>query len=453
MDTSPESPFRARLSEKLVDSLSAPLPTATERRLWGRVTFPGKASAVIGMRRAGKTTFLHQQRRERAQQGIARERLPYLNFEDEQLSGLAAKDLHLLMEEHYRRFPALRGQETVTWCFDEIQLVPGWERFVRRVLDAEKVEIFLSGSSAALLSREIATSLRGRAWEVLVHPFSFEEALRHRGLTVPAQPDFLPPAERSGLERAFLDYLAEGGFPETQGLDEATRRILLKDYVDVAMLRDVVERHDVSNVTGLRWLVRQLLGNAATLFSVEKFYSALKSQGISISKDTVHQLLAYLEDCFLVRAVWLEADSERRRMSNPRKAYPVDPALIPLFDRTGRANLGHALETVVLLELERRRCTVTYVRTDSGREVDFLARYPGGETELIQVCASLADVATAERELRALEEAGPMFPQAEKRLLTLIRETPPARLPEGVTLQPAYEWMLASPADRVSLSG
>jgi predicted AAA+ superfamily ATPase len=437
-------PFRARLVEKLADSLAAPLPEATPRRVHGAVSLPGKATAVVGMRRAGKTTFLHQLRRERVEGGAGRERLPYINFEDERLAGLAAKHLHLLLEEYYRRYPALRGRETVTWCFDEIQVVPGWERFMRRVLDSEKVELFVSGSSAALLSRELATAMRGRAWEVVIHPFSFEEVLWHRGQAVPARPDFLAAAERSALERAFLDYLAIGGFPEAQGLDAATRQRLLSDYVDVAMLRDVVERHGVSNVAGLRWLVRHLLGTAAGLFSVEKFYAALKSQGLSISKDTVHQLLGYLEDCFLVRTVWVEAASERQRMVNPRKAYPVDPGLIQVFDRTGRANLGHALETAVLVELERRGMRVTYVRTPQGHEVDFLARRPTGEDELIQVCADATDAATAERELRALGEAGRLYPKATKRLLTLTRDALPPGAPPEIVAQPAYEWMLAS---------
>lgn len=381
------------------------------------------------MRRAGKTTYLHQLRRERIERGIARERLPYLNFEDEQLAGLAAVDLNLLLEEYYRRFPALRRTETVTWCLDEIQAVPGWERFVRRMLDSEKVEIFLSGSSAALLSRELATAMRGRAWEVVIHPFSFEEYLRHRGHEIRERPEFLEAAARSALENAFLDYLTIGGFPEAQELDEPTRYRLLTDYVDVAMLRDVVERYAVSNVTGLRWMVRHLLGNAAALFSVEKFYAALRSQGLSISKDTVHQYLGYLEDCFLVRTVWVDADSERRRMVNPRKAYPVDPGLIPLYDRTGRANLGHALESVVLLELERRRYDVAYVRTPAGYEVDFLARRPGGETLLIQVCAEATSDEVCEREVRALDEAGRLYPDATKYLLTATRDGLPTRVP------------------------
>jgi hypothetical protein len=437
--------LKEALTEKLAESLVGPLPEATPREVYGTTALQGKATAVIGMRRAGKTTFLHQMRRERMAQGATRERLPYLNFEDERLAELGAGQLGFVVEEYGRRAPDARDGGTVTWCFDEIQVVPGWERFVRRLLDAGGNEVIVTGSSAALLSREIATALRGRAWEVPLFPFSFAEALRHRAQPVPRDPGFLTGPERARIERAFADWLTVGGFPEAQGLDGASRAQLLRDYVDVAMLRDVVERHAVSKVTGLRWLVRHLLGNAAGLFSVEKFYAALKSQGIAISKDTVHQLLGYLEDCFLVRTVWMESASERQRMVNPRKAYPVDPGLIPVFDRAGRRNIGHALEAAVLIELERRRCAVTYVRTPGGFEVDFLARSAEGKTELIQVCADASDPATAEREVRALVDAGARYPGAPRRLLTLTRDATPPDAPPGVTAQPAYEWLLAKP--------
>jgi len=436
--------LRDRITEKVADAVADPLPVATPRHIRGLIEFPGKATAVIGMRRAGKTTFLHQLRRERLAKGISRERLPYINFEDEQLLGLEAQHLHLIIDGYYRRFPELRGKQVVTWCFDEIQTVSGWERFVRRLLDSEKVEIFISGSSAALLSRELATAMRGRAWEVLVHPFSFEEYLRHHELPIPERPDFLTAAERSMLEHAFANYLTIGGFPEAQGLDTATRRTLLHDYVDIAMLRDIVERHGVTNITGLRWLVRQLLGNAGSLFSVQKFFRMLKSEGVGIAKDTVHELLNHLEDCFLVRTVWLEANSERQRMVNPRKAYPVDPGLMPVFDTVGRANIGHALETAVLVELERRRMKVTYVNTPQGHEVDFLARAPDGAMELIQVCADASRAETLTRELRALEEAGRVYPQATQRLVTLTQDGSPATAPAGIRVQPAYEWMLSA---------
>jgi predicted AAA+ superfamily ATPase len=434
--------LRRVLSEQLTDSLRRPLPEHTPRRVFGRVSFAGKATAVTGIRRAGKTTFLHQMRRRHADQGIPRERLPYLLFEDERLAGLDAGHLGSVVDEYYRRFPQLRDAEAVVWCFDEIQMVAGWERFVRRLLDTERVEVFVTGSSAALLSREVATALRGRAWQVVVHPFSFEEALRHRGRPIPEEPAFLTRRERSHMERAMLDWVQEGGFPEAQGLDVPSRYQLLRDYVDVAVLRDVVERHGVRNVVGLRALVRHLLGNAGSLFSVEKFHAGLRSQGIAIGRDTLHQLLAHLEDCFLVRLVWMESGSERQRMVNPRKAYPVDPGLIPVFDRTGRVNVGHALETAVLVELERRGCEVTYVRTQEGYEVDFLARSPAGDAELIQICADASHEATAARELRALAAAEQRRPGARMRLLTLTRAGLPSGFPPEIEAQPVYEWFL-----------
>lgn len=436
--------FRQVLAEQIAGSVQAPPPSHTPRRVHGLTRFPGKATAVVGIRRAGKTTFLHQLRQEFVATGADPSRAPCVSFEDERLTGLEGRHLDLLLDEHQRLSTAGPGAPPIMWCFDEIQLAPGWERFVRRLLDTEAVQVFVTGSSAALLSREIATALRGRAWQVLMHPFGFDEALRHRGVEIPERPDVLLREERVRLEREFAAWLAAGGFPEAQGLDAAPRHQLLRDYVDVAVLRDVVERHEVGNVTGLRWLVRQLLGNAGGSFSVEKFHAALRSQGIAIARDTVHQLLGYLEDCFLVRVVWMESHSERQRMVNPRKAYPVDAGLIPVFDRTGRANIGHALETAVLIELERRRLDVNYVRTGQGYEVDFLARGADGRRELIQVCADASDRGAAEREVRALTAAGEQFPDAGMRLLTLTRDGVPDTLPDGVVAQPAWVWMLGT---------
>ncbi len=317
-----------------------------------------------------------------------------------------------------------------------------------RRLDTPGNAVIVTGSSAALLSREIATALRGRTWQVLIHPFSFEEALRHQGRPVPDGLDAALPTgrERSRLERGFLDWLEAGGFPEAQGVDSATRHQLLRDHVDVAMLRDMVERHDVRNVTGLRYLVRHLLGNAGSLFRVGKFHGALKSHGIAIGKDTLHQFLSHLEDCFLVRILWMESKSERQRMVNPRKIYPVDPGLIPIFDRTGRANAGHALETAVLVELPRIRGNGP--APPEGHEVDFLALATDGSHELIQVCADLSDAATAARESRALAAGGVLFSEARQRLLTLTRGRFPDQAPATAMVQSAYEWLLSPPASR-----
>ncbi len=174
---------------------------------------------------------------------------------------------------------------------------------------------------------------------------------------------------------------------------------------------------------------------------MNKFHGDLKGQGIAVAKDTLHAYLAHLEDAFLIRSLSVASESERRRMVNPRKIYPIDPGLIPVYDRSGKSNVGHALETCVLLELERRGAEIAYCRTASGFEVDFLARYHDGQEDLIQVCADLDTAATKEREGRALLEAAEEYKRASLWLITLEPQT--ARdLPEPVTVHSAVAWLL-----------
>jgi predicted AAA+ superfamily ATPase len=454
-----ESRFREIIRQKIVDGLAAPLPALADRTttIADREDAPAtytltrrdvhlprirnKAVTVIGMRRSGKTCFLWQELARRHAAGVGRDGLLYFSFEDERLAGMSARELDLVVEEYYRLHPDWRDRRRATFCLDEIQAVPGWESFARRLLDSEKLDLLLSGSSAKLLSREVATGMRGRAVEAVVYPFSFRECLRHQGREPKPGSGRYTKAERSSLDRQLLDYLRAGGFPEAQGLDPRDRLELLNGYVDVVLLRDVIERHAVSHPLALRWLVRRLLGNPAGSFSVNRFYGDLRSQGIAVAKDTLHGYLGHLEDAFLVRVVPLATDSERRRMVNPRKVYPIDPGFNPVFDRSGKANLGHALETCVLLELERRGAQVGYVLAPGGHEVDFLARYPAGREELIQVCASLEDPATRERELRALDEAAAAYPRATRLLIALDIPAAP-QLPRGVALHRAADWLL-----------
>jgi len=203
----------------------------------------------------------------------------------------------------------------------------------------------------------------------------------------------------------------------------------------------VIERHGVSHPLALRQLVRHLLAHAAGLFSMNRFYNDLKSQGVRIAKDSLHAYLSHLEDAFLVYGVWLVTDSERRRMSNPRKIYPVDPGLIPIFDRSGHMQPSKALETVVCIELLRRGAEIGYVRTREGFEVDFLARWPGGDEELIQVCAEAQDAATLEREVRALQSAAEEHPGAALSLVTLASESM-REVPETLRVFDASFWLL-----------
>ena len=438
--------MRDIIRQKIVDSLASPIPEFTRRDVYVP-NLRGKAIAVIGMRRTGKSTFLWQILGDRLAKGASRESLLYFGFEDERLTGMKAADLQFLVEEYYRLYPGLRDRGRAVFFLDEIQVVSGWESFVRRLLETEKVELYLSGSSARLLSREVATSMRGRAMEALVHPFSFREYLRHIGREPEKEPDHLPKAKRSLLEKDLREYLSNGGFPESIGAESRDRFDLLRGYIDTALLRDVIERHGVSHPLALRWMVHHLLANAAGSFSINKYYNALQSQGIPIAKDTLHEYLAFLEDAFLIRSVSISSASEKRRMVNPRKVYPIDMGLIPLFDPSGKLNIGHALETCVMLELERRGAEVSYVKNASGSEVDFLARYRDGHCEVIQVCAELDAPEVRDREIQGLVEAIAENKTAAAHLIVLVLERPPD-VPKFIKLHSASEWLLSESAKK-----
>lgn len=431
------------LRDKLAESLAAPVGELTRRD----VRLPriaGKAFAVIGVRRGGKTSFLRRRMADCVADGRPRESQLLVALEDERLAGMNAADLGWLLDEYTRQYPGLREQGTTSIYLDEVQTVPGWETLVRRLVDTGGIEVFVSGSSAKLLSREVATSLRGRAMEVLVHPFSFREALRHAGLEPTEAWEKLGPSARARIDAALRSYMDVGGFPEAQGAERADRLSLLKGYVDVMVLRDVIERHDVSNPHALRWLQRHLLSSPGGGFSVKKLYDSLRSQGVAVAKDTLHAYLDHLQDAFLVRTVGMHSASERQRMINPRKSYPIDPGLIPLYERTGREHRGRALETVVMLELERRGYETEWVRTPAGYEVDFIAQRVGETPLLVQVCLDTTADETWEREVRALLDASRAYPESRAVLVTLDPTAPERELPAPVEWRAAARWLLGT---------
>jgi uncharacterized protein len=420
------------VDEIVADAHARALPALTPRSVklpW----LPGKADAIVGMRRSGKTWLLFQRMRELVAAGARREDLLYVNFEDERLGDLGAADLSRIVDAHYRANPTAR-QRGGAFLFDEIQLVEGWERFVRRLVDTEAAHVCVTGSSAKLLSREIATSLRGRSIASEVFPFSFGEVLLHRGMRPAGVP---PAAARSAIEHAFADYLRRGGFPEVQALDEPTRVRVLQDYLDVTILRDLIERHEIGNAAALRRFVRQLMSSPASLFSVHKVYGDLRSQGLSVSKDSLYAWLEHVEDAYAFFAVPIHTASERVRQSNPRKVYAVDPGLVTACARRGSADRGQLLETAVFVELRRRGGDITYLRTRSGREVDFVVA-----GELVQAAASLDDAATRDREVRALREGMAELGSREATIVTIADEKR-IRVDEGrIRVVPMWRWAL-----------
>lgn len=437
-----EDRILATIREKIADSTREPFPLPVKRDA-GTVDLKGKANAVIGMRRAGKTYFLYQCLIERLKRGVERERLVYFNFEDERLGALQAEDLGFVLEEYYRRFPGFRREATVTWCFDEIQVVPGWERFVRRVLDTEAVEVFISGSSAGMLSREVATSMRGRAMETLIAPFSFSEFLRARGIDDTATEDWTGARRQSLLRATFDDYMTTGGFPEAAQIGETRARLrLLQGYVDSVLFRDVAERHGISNLAALRALVRQLLRHPASSFSVTKTHADFRSRGIAVSKETLLDLMHHLVDAFLVFTLPVASRSERARQVNPRKLYLADHALAAAFSPAEGLDRGHLVENVVACELMRRSRDLSYVRTRTGKEVDFLATDFEGRSRLVQVCLEVDARPTLEREFGALVDARAEHPVSEALLLVENLPRTGIHTPEGIEVVPVWRWLL-----------
>ena len=217
--------------------------------------------------------------------GISITQLLYLNFEDDRLLGFTIHDFQAILDVYYSKYPSLRDTRCY-FFFDEIQSIAQWELFIRRLLDTENVQVYLTGSSSKLLSTEIATQLRGRSLTTEIFPFSFAEFLKYHRLFDPP-PSGWGARTVSVLRKAIRDYLEIGGFPEVQTLEPATRIEILQGYIDSVLLKDVIERHKVNNITAIKYLVRHLMNSPGGRFSVNKFYNSLKSHE-SISHDFRH---------------------------------------------------------------------------------------------------------------------------------------------------------------------
>jgi predicted AAA+ superfamily ATPase len=398
----------------------------------------GKVDAVIGMRRVGKSWLLASRMRQLLDAGIPRSRILHVEFEDDRLAELRTENLHRIEEAFYALHPESHGKEC-WYFFDEIQNAPGWERFVRRLLGNRNLHLAITGSSAKLLSTEIATSLRGRALTTEVLPFSFREALRHRDIEAPTRWP-VPQGTRAKLRHEFDRYLTVGGFPEVQDDDEHRQRIL-QGYLDATILRDIVERHALTNAPLLRAIVRRLLRSAGSKTSVNALAQDLKSLGMVFGRASVYELLEHIQDAYLVFLLPLHAQSERRRQVNPRKVYAIDHGLVRACVGRRSEDFGHHLENLVYLELRRRGEVAGYHLTASGREVDFVTG-PLGEPHLIQACANLGDASTRERELGALAEAMDELDCERGTVVTLDEASTVEHEGREMEIVPAWQWLL-----------
>lgn len=363
---------------------------------------PDKIMVAVGMRRTGKTYFLFQQIHELLKE-IPITRILYLNFEDDRLYPTSQQQLRGLLDDFYTLHPENHGQLCYLFL-DEIQNVDEWHRVIRRYFDSKKVKIYLTGSSAKLLSKEIATSLRGRSLATEIWPFSFKEFLQTHHMTFPDNSAF-GKQKLDKLKEQLNVYLNQGGFPETTSLNPENRRRVLQEYVSVVIFRDIIERHEITNISLIRYMIKALLKNVGCSFSVYKFFNDLKSQAFSVGKTTVHDYLSYVEDAYLAFSIPLYAESLRKTQVNPRKIYAIDTGLVNAYTTGISKNIGHHFENLIYLDLRRAGHEVHYYLTQTRREVDFLSRDRQGEWHLYQVSWDINDPKTLARESLALQEA------------------------------------------------
>lgn len=430
--------MREILEELIDDFHERDLPTPILRDQKA-VEIKGKATVIVGMRRVGKTWFCYQQMHRLLEGGQPKERLLYLNFEDERLLPFRTKDFQTILDVYFSRLPALKD-EHCHFFLDEVQRIEGWEMFVRRVLDNERISVWITGSSSKLLSREIATSLRGRALPIEIFPLSFAEFLRFQGIQLPSPLRF-GAKTRAILQNMARRYLDFGGLPELPSVEnEEIRRQVLRNHLDVALLRDIVERHTVTNVAALRRLIRHIMSAPATRFSVNKFYHSLRSHGISCTKDNLYRYLDYLADAYLVHQAPIHSRSEKVRQVNPRKIYVSDVGIVGAGLTPMTMDRGAILENVVYTHLRRQGLSPEYVVTESGLEIDFfLSARKVADRRLIQACWTLEEETTRRRELSAMK-AG--LKELRLKSGTIVTWNEHERIDDGIDVVPAYRWLL-----------
>jgi len=392
-----------------------------------------KIISIIGARRTGKTYLLFSLF-DRIRKEISEDRIVYINFEDDRLFGLKISDLQFLISAYYELYPANR-EKTVYFLFDEIQNVKNWELFVRRIYDTENCRIYLTGSSSKLLSKEIATSLRGRTISYELFPYSFKEYLKSKGIDA----EIYSQKKISFIKKAFDDYLKKSSFPELVNLDSDEMRLSLQEYLNMVIYKDIVERHNVQNVYLIKSLIKFLFSNVSSLISINKIYNDFKSQGYTLSKDILHKYFGYLEDSYSVFMVPIFTKNLKELNRNPKKIYIIDNGLSGTMNM--KFDTGKQFENIAFMHLRRQYKDISYYKDI--QEVDFVTE-SRSRMNLINVCYSLKSKETRERELSGLFEALTKLKLKKGTLVTNNETEKINKSGKEIEVIPMWKWLLDS---------
>lgn len=392
--------------------------------LQGALSYSGSAAFVIkGVRRCGKSTLMMQIMRTRFGNDFM-----YLNFDDELLFGMTAEDLRPAMEVLIETFGDRKNV-----FFDEIQNVRGWELFVNRLL-RQGYSVFITGSNADLLSKELGTHMTGRHTDVELYPFSFSEFLLAKD----------PDAARHGLYSAnqtallsglFREYLFGGGMPEAVVL--SNKRMLI-DAVDDIIRKDILGRYSIRKPAELKSVLRFLISNSSNRIT---YRSVAGSFGVK-SPATIEKYISYASEAYLLFEVRRFERRLKRIDKSPRKVYCIDNGILV---KNSPAMLDHksdALENLVAVELKRRGKEFYYYVSGGGREADFVI--PSEKTAM-QVCYEL-NPGNMEREVNGLLDAASETGAEKALILTFEQEQELMRNGRRVEIKPAWRWLLEESA-------
>lgn len=428
-----------KLKEIILDFQTVDFQTGVPRHV-DAVHVPGKAMVCIGVRRSGKSTFMFQVMKRLLDSGINRQNILYLNFFDDRLHGLQHRDPGDIIEAYYSIYPEKKNAETVYCFFDEIQMIPGWEPFVDRLMRTEMCEVYITGSSARMLSKEIATQMRGRSLSWEIFPFSFKEYLDFKGIDGDGP---LTTKNRLLIQKTFEEYWETGGFPEVAGHDRRIRVKIHQEYWGAMLFRDLIERHDIPHPRALTDLAYYLVDNTGSLYSINNLTNYLKSLGYKAPKSAVSDYLAWFEDAYILFTVRIYDASIKRSNANPKKIYCIDHALVTSVGSGILVNSGHLLENLVFVSLRRFTPDIYYYKTRAGREVDFIVNRNGDRGPLlVQVCESLADPNTRKREIAALSEAMAELNPAESIIVTRSDEERIQVEAGQIIVQPVWRFLM-----------
>ena len=431
------------LKEVIKEFQEGELPEVVEREIDVPLS-SSKIISIVGPRRSGKTYFLFVIIKRLFSQGISKDKIIYLSFDDPRLLPCDAKGMELILEAYRELFPE-HMKKTSYLFLDEIQNVKDWELGLRRIHDTRKFRIFVTGSSSKLLSKEIATQLRGRAISFEILPFSFREFLSARDIKL--DKNIIYSTKRFFIKKYLEEYLETGGFPEVVLEEKPDLKLrILKEYVETMFIRDLVERYNIKNQPLLRELIKFHTTNIASIFSVNAFYKWIK-QTYPVTKRTLLNYVSYLEDSGLFFLVRKFSYSLKEQAQGVRKCYIVDNGLRNAYGFRFSEDKGRNLENVVFLELCHRKIMsplmeIFYWQDYRKREVDFVIKEGKEVKELIQACAVIDDLNIRKREIKALLKTSEDLKCNNLSVITLDYEDEEIIHDKRIIFKPLWKWLI-----------